>query len=108
MLSNDAVKLLKWLEQHDKWMTPDEIKSKCKTFNPRDLKALKTQEMVDTQLNMDGGGWHQHRISDLGKAYLEGARYARMTNIREWMSFWLSVAAIAISIIALLMQEGIL
>ena len=104
MLSNDAVKLLKWLEKHDQWMTPDEIGRDCKTFDPRELKALKDDKMVDTQLNLDGGSWSQYRISDAGKAYLEGARYARAADVREWLSFGLSIAAIVISIIALLMQ----
>lgn len=108
MLSNDAFKLLKWLEQHDQWMTSNEIKKDCKFFDDRSFKALIDEKVLVTQLAEDGGNWAKYRIKDAGKAYLEGARYARSSNVREWISFGLSVAAIVISIVALLMQEGIL
>ena len=104
MLSNDAYKLLKWLEKHDRWMTQEEIEKECKCFNKRSLKAIITEILAETRLAEDGENWVEYRISDTGKAYLEGARDTRLADIREWMSFGLSVAAIVISIIALLMQ----
>ena len=108
MLSNDAVKLLKWLEQHDQWMTQNEIKRDCKGFDDRSFKALMDEKVLAAHFVEDGDNWAKYRIKDTGKAYLEGARYARSSNVREWISFGLSVAAIVISIVALLMQEGIL
>lgn len=91
MLSNDAVKLLKWLETHDHWMTPNEIEKDCKTFDVRDLKTLKDKKMVDAQLNMDDGGWVKYRISNSGKAYLEGLRAQRLPELREWLNTLLAL-----------------
>ena len=86
MLSNDAVKLLKWLEKHDQWMVPDEIGKGYETFNARDLKALKNNKMVDAQLNADDCSWVKYRISDQGKAYLESLRAQRAPEMREWIN----------------------
>lgn len=91
MLSNDAVKLLKWLEKNDQWMTPDEIKNGYKIFDPRDLKSLKDKTMVDKQLNLEGGDWNQYRINSDGKAYLQNLRAQRLPKVREWINFLLPV-----------------
>lgn len=107
MISNDAFKLLKWLKENDEWMDKKKIERECKYFSNRSFKAITEEKLAETRLS-SGSSWTEHRISDHGKAYLEGARYARQTNIREWLSFGLSIAAIIISIIALLMQAGIL
>lgn len=86
MLSNDSIALLKWFEKHDQWMTAEEIEKGCKTFDARNLKTLKTQKMVDTQLNLDGGNWTQYRINDAGKSYLQNIRAQRLPEIREWIN----------------------
>lgn len=86
MLSNDAVKLLKWLEKHDQWMTPNEIEEDYKNFDARDLKSLKDQKMVDVRLNMDEGSWVRYRIADPGKAYLQNLRAQRGPETREWIN----------------------
>lgn len=91
MLSNDAVKLLKWLEQHDDWMAPEEIEKGCKTFDPRNLRELKDQKMVDTKLNIDDGSWVKYRINGVGEAYLQGLRAKRIPELREWLNTLLAL-----------------
>ena len=108
MLSKNAVKLLKWLNSNDQWMTKSEIIAKCKYYDERALKALNSAKYINRDVNLDSQEWNSYRISDLGKAYLEGIALADMENIREWLSFGLSVAAIVISVIALLTQQGML
>ena len=93
MLSKDAVKLLKWFEQHDDWITPDKIEEDYKNLDARDLKALKDQKMVDTQLNMDDGSWVKYRINGVGKAYLQGIRDQRLSELREWVNTVIAVAS---------------
>lgn len=86
MLSHDAVKLLKWLQEHDHWMTPKKIKKDCKVFNDRTFKALITGKMVKIRLAEDGDNWTEYRISDSGKAYLEDLRAQRLPELREWIN----------------------
>ena len=107
MLSKDAHKLLNWFCANDGWRTMEEI-SQSKKFSDRSLKALTKSNYVERSLDVDGECWVSYRISDLGLAYLDGAKLARASDIREWISFCLSVAAIVISIISMLMQAGIL
>ena len=104
MISNDAYKLLKWMKEQDSWMTPSEISRNYKDFDERSLKAIADAKYLQKQLSDDASCWIKYRISDPGKAYLEGARYARQTNIREWLLFCMSAASIVISIVALLKQ----
>ena len=92
MLSNNAAKLLKWLKEHDQWMTPDEIKSGYKPFDARDLKALKLAEMIDAQFNADSDSWVKYRINDRGDAYLQSLRAQRAPEIREWINTILPAA----------------
>lgn len=108
MLSKDALKMLKWIADQNRWMDVSQIKGQYKNYDERNLKAIADKKYLERQINTEGKSWIAYRISDSGKAYIEGARYARQANFREWMSFVLSLSAIAISIIALLMQEGIL
>lgn len=103
MISNDAFKLLKWLKENDEWMDKKKIERECKHFSNRSFKAITEEKLAETRLS-SGSSWTEHRISDQGKAYLEGAKYARKTNIREWLLFCMSAASIVISIIALLKQ----
>ena len=91
MLSNDAAKLLKWLKDHDQWMTPDEIEKGCETFDAQDLKALKAKKMIDAQFNADSGSWVKYRINDQGDAYLQSLRAQRAPEIREWINTILPV-----------------
>ena len=108
MLSKNAVKLLKWMNKHDKWIGEPKISAELKHYNRRSLKALVGKEYLNKQYVESDSHWVEYRINDSGIAYLEGAKHARMTNVREWLSFGLSVSAIVISIIALLMQAEIL
>ena len=107
MLSKDAHKLLKWFCANDGWRTVEEI-SKSKKFSERSLDALTEAGYVEKTMHVDERLRFSYRISDLGLAYLDGAKLARASDIREWISFCLSVAAIVISIISMLMQAGIL
>lgn len=108
MLSKNALKMLKWIAKQNCWMNASQIKVQYKNFDERTLKAIADKKYVERQMDTEGSSWIAYRISDAGKAYIQGAKYARQANIREWMSFVLSLSAIVISIIALLMQEGIL
>lgn len=108
MLSNDALKLLKWLSQQDNPLSKSEIKENCKLYKERSFKALVSKKYLTDILSLESGQWAKYRVNDSGVAYIEGVNRARMMTIREWMSFGLSVAAIITSIIALLMQAEIL
>ena len=104
MLSSDTVKLLRWFSRHDKWMTSKTIEKDCKHFSSRSFRVLVKEKYLESRLSDIDGQWAEYRISDMGKACVEGARYARTADVREWMSFGLSAAAIVISIIATIMQ----
>lgn len=108
MLSNQSRKLLLWLKKEESWMTEQEVRDSCKHFREISFQAIKEKKYVKEKPDTDDIWRKQYIISDAGKAYLEGVNRSRTVNAREWLSFGLSVAAIAISIIALLMQEGIL
>lgn len=99
MLSKDAIKLLKWLEKHDRWMTPDKIKKDCRIFNERSFKALKAQKMIDIQMSMDDDNWAEYRINDSGKAYLDGLRAKRLPELREWISVVIGVGTFATGVL---------
>lgn len=99
MLSKQSRKLLKWLAKHDKWMDKPAVVQKCKHYDEQSLKALITEKYLENNLNLDGDQWVRYRISDAGKAYLEGAKLAKQSNFREWLALILSVIAIIISIV---------
>lgn len=103
-LSKRSRKLLKWINRNDQWLTKSEVQQKCKLFDDRSFKAIFEEKYVDMRRSGDRAQWIQYRISESGKAYLEGAKLARQSDIREWLSLGLSVVAIIISIIALIMQ----
>lgn len=108
MLSKHSTKLLRWLAKQDRWLTKAEMQNECKYFDDRSFRAIHEEKYLLLRRAGDRAQLIQYRISDLGDAYLEGIKYARMADVREWLSFGLSVAAIVISIIALLTQSGIL
>lgn len=91
MLSNDAVKLLKWMENHDKWMTPGKIKDNCKAFDDGAFKSLIAGKMVNARLTENGDSWVEYRISDYGKAYLEDLRAKRLPEVRDWINALLPI-----------------
>ena len=91
MLSNDAVKLLKWFEEHDEPMTLNEIQAKCPFFDARSLKALTSKKMVKCRFADIDGEWATYRIDDPGKAYLDQIRAQRLPELREWVNFLLPV-----------------
>ena len=99
MLSKQSRKLLKWFATQDKWMNKSEIAQNCKRCDDRSLRTLTTEKYLEKNLDMDGDQWARYRISDAGKAYLEGAKLAKQSNLREWLALFLSVIAIIISIV---------
>ena len=86
MLSKDAIKLLKWFEKRDRWINLSEIKESYKNFDDRDLKTLKTENMIDAQLSINGKDWIDYRISSYGKAYLQKLRSNRFPKLMEWVN----------------------
>lgn len=99
MLSKNAVKLLQWLSKKDQWMTASKISKECKHFNDRAFNAIAEAKYIEKKLDCDDGQWVQYRISDPGKAYLEGAKLARNSRTREWLALIFSGIAIVISIV---------
>lgn len=100
MVSKDAYKLLKWMSKQDHWMAPSEIRKTYKKFDSRSLKAAADAKYLEKQFIEDNSCWVEYRISDLGKAYLEGARYEASRSTRDWISFVFSAIALAVSIIS--------
>ena len=99
MLSKRSRKLLKWISKNDQWLTKSEVQQKCKHFDDRSFKAIAEEKYVDMRRSGDRAQLIQYRISDPGKAYLEGAKLAKQSNFREWLALFLSVIAIIISIV---------
>lgn len=108
MLSNNALKLLKWFSEQKDLVSRSEAKENCKHYNDRSIEALVSGKYLKESLSLEGSQWTKYQITDAGEAYMQGVGRSKMMNVREWLSFGLSVAAIAISIIALLMQAEIL
>lgn len=86
MLSNNAVKLLKWLEKNDRWLSQNQIESGCKSFENRAFRSLTSHKMVDSRLSEDSYDWAKYRINDHGKAYLDEVRSQRLPEFREWIN----------------------
>jgi len=104
MLSKHSRKLLKWIATQNKWLTKSEIQQKCKFFDDRSFDAIVAEKYVELRRSGDRAQLIQYRISEPGRAYLEGAKLEKQGNFREWVSLALSVVAIIISIIALIGQ----
>lgn len=115
-LSNDAVRLLRWLYKHDIWHHLDNLERNCKDFEYRALEALKDSGLVDTEVldldyenpvyEKDGNEYflESYRISDAGKAYLESLPKGWLPEFREWIALGISLLALLISIIALVSE----
>ena len=110
-LSKDAIKLLRWLNQNDDWRYRIEIEKSYKKFDYRSFNALKAARFIDACVfedeiaEYDEYGEHyypeHYRISDTGKAYLEGRVSKLLPELREWIAIGISVVALAVSVIAL-------
>lgn len=81
-------------------MDTSEVIQNCKHYDERSLKALSTDGYLEKSIDLDGDQWIKYRISEPGKAYLEGAKLARQSNFREWAALILSGIAIVISLIS--------
>ena len=108
MISNNAIKLLKWFLKQEGSVSRLEAKENCKHYRDRSIEALASEKYIKESLSLEGKEWSKYQVTDAGEAYLQGVKRSRMMEVREWLSFGLSVSAIVISIIALLMQAGIL
>lgn len=115
MLSKGSVRLLKWMNKNDELLYCHEIETRYPQFEDRDLKALKDGMYIDTREDLydpviDAASGEmvypeQYQINSTGKACLE----SRVTDIIDkWVTRTISVAALVISLIALLSQLGIL
>lgn len=115
MLSKTATELLKWFRDNDKWLYEYRLESECSNFDWRDFRALTENDYLldwvdynEAPIHDDDGGEiypKQYRISDAGKALLEENR-RRVVDV--WITRGLSIAALIISILALLAEIGIL
>ena len=110
-LSKDTVKMLRWLNQNDEWKYFEEIEKKYKKFDSRSFNALKTAKLIDELVFDDeipdydeyGQLYYpsHYRISERGKAYLEGRAAGFLPELREWITVGISIIALIVSIIAL-------
>lgn len=113
-LSKNAIKLLSWMNRNDKWKYYSELEKGFKKFEHRSFHALQSAKYIDECVfemeipEYDEYG-HQYypshyRISDAGKAYLEG-RFARwLPEFREWIAIGISIIALIVSVIALTLE----
>lgn len=111
-LSSDSVKLLRWMNQHDKWMYLREIEQGYRNYSFRSFHALQAAKLVDSTLFEDevpvfdeyGNLEYDYhfRIADTGKAYLEGLKTVWLPELREWIAVAISVVALVVSVIALI------
>lgn len=112
-LSKDAIKLLRWLGQNDDWMYYSEIEKKYKKFDHRSFSALKTTKLIegcvfeDEIPECDAYGNMEYplhyRISDTGKAYIEGRVTEFIPELREWLAIGISLVALVVSVISLIL-----
>ena len=112
-LSKDAVRILRWLCQHDQWHHIEEIEKNYKHYEYRAFSVLKEKGFVETvvfdydyknpEFDEYGNEYYResYRVSDAGKAYIEGIASKRLPEVREWIAICTSVIALVISVIAL-------
>lgn len=110
-LSKDSVRLLKWLRQNDDWKYQSEIENQYKRYDYRSFHALKELKLIDHCVFEDEipeyDEYNRHyypehyRISDSGKAYLDGRASRWLPELREWIAIGISIVALVVSIIAL-------
>ena len=111
-LSKDSIKLLRWLRRNDTWKYVDEIEKQYKKFDYRSFKALLDAGFLDhcvfeceiPEYDEYGQTFYpeHYRISDSGKAFLEGLATRWIPELREWIAIGISVLALVVSIIALM------
>ena len=110
-LSKDAIRLLRWLKRHDQWRCIETLKKQYKNYEYRSFSALKEAGFIDCEVfDYDQPGIDEYgnefflesyRISDAGKAYLEGIPAKALPELREWIAIAISITALIVSIIAL-------
>lgn len=97
MLSKQSRKLLRWFEKNDFLMTEQEARDSCKGFNDQSFQAIKEKKYIEAKPDEDDIWRKKYRISDTGKAYLEGAKLEKNSRFREWMALFLSIVALLTS-----------
>ena len=113
-LSKGSIKLLRWLNKNDLWMYEHDIETRYRKFDCRFFNTLKINNLVDACVyeeeipEYDECGntvFPQHfRISDAGKAYLEGLPRQWLPEFRQWIAVGISLVALALSIIAIVLE----
>lgn len=111
-LSRNSIRLLRWMNQKDKWMYYSQIEKSYKKFDYRCFNALKSSKLIDSCVFEDeipeydeyGEQYYpeHYRISDIGKAFLEGRIFAWLPELREWVAIAISIVALVVSIISLI------
>lgn len=111
-LSKDSIRLLKWLRRNDDWKYQSEIEKQYKRYDYRSFRALNELKLIDHCVFEDEipeyDEYRQvyypehYRISDAGKAHLEGLPTRWIPELREWIAIGISVVALLVSIIALM------
>ena len=99
MLSTQSRQLLRWFEKNDTLMTEQEVKNSCKRFDERSFQTLKTERYIESKPDTTDIWLKRYRISDAGKAYLEGAKLEKKSRFREWLALILSIIALLVSFI---------
>lgn len=112
-LSRDAIRILRWMAKNDQWRYIEKAEKMCKRFDYRSFAALRDKGLVDIAVfaeDYENPEYDEYgndcypescRISDAGKAYLEGLSSKRWPEIREWITICISVVALVVSFIAL-------
>ena len=113
-LSKDSIRLLRWMNQHDDWKYVEEIEKGHKKFNHRSFQALQSSKLIDhcvfedeiPEMNEYGEFYYpkHYRISDAGKAYLEGRVFTWLPELRGWVAIVISIFALLVSIISLILR----
>lgn len=113
-LSKDTIKLLKWLKKNDIWKYYREIEKGYKQFDYRSFNTLKSAGYVDSCVFEDEvpdydeyGRMYlpeHYRISDSGKAYLDGRFFTWLPELRGWVAILISVLALLVSIMSLILR----
>lgn len=102
MVSKQGVKLLRWMETNYDWFYYPQIEKACGI--PMDyalIDTLRKAKYIDAWESPDALPTETeydipellYRISDLGKAYLETRRSMRWSEIRNWASLIIALAA---------------
>lgn len=108
MLNRNSVKILEYLKDNDDWYYLPQLEEAIQGFDNRFFADLKNGNYVDRFTDPNEGpttdDWggevypEQFRISGKGLAYLEGAQYSRLVELRSWLAVAISVLALLVSI----------